>query len=105
MINREEWTKIDLSKLIENTSLVKLLSNVNDLELLSQRIPILIEAIDYLSILDTSGELDPREVELRNMMDAAAADLDFDRAKEFKNNLKNWRILNQLKQIKDGHHK
>ena len=36
MINREEWTKIDLSKLIESSSLVKLLSNVNDLELLSQ---------------------------------------------------------------------
>ena len=87
MINREEWTKIDLSKLIESSSLVKLLSDVNDLELLSQRIPILIEAIDYLSDLDTSGELDPREVELRNMMDSAAADLDFDKAKEIKNQL------------------
>ena len=87
LIEREEWALIDLSRLEDNTELAKQLHQIKTLESHQKMVPILIECLTVLNNFENTGEIDPAQAKLRQDMNTAAANLDFDKAKSLKEEL------------------
>jgi superfamily I DNA and/or RNA helicase len=87
LIEREEWGLIDLSRLKDNTEITEQLNQINTLESHQKMVPILLECLTVLNNFESTGEVDPAQAKLRQEMNTAAADLDFDKAKALKEEL------------------
>ena len=87
LIEREVWSLIDLSRLKNNTEIAEQLSQINALESHQKMVPILLEGLTVLNNFENTGEVDPAQAKLRQEMNIAAADLDFDKAKALKEEL------------------
>ena len=84
LIERDEWSLIDLSRLKENAEIVEQLNQINTLNDRQKMAPVLLECLAVLNNFETGGEVDPAQAKLRQEMTTAAADLDFDKAKALK---------------------
>ena len=87
LIEREDWNSIDLSRLKKNTELVNQLKQINTLNDRQKLAPVLLECLAVLNNFEDGGEVDPAQAKLRQEMNTAAADLDFDKAKALKEEL------------------
>ena len=63
------------------------LNQIKTLESHQKMVPILIECLTVLNNFENTGEIDPAQAKLRQEMNTAAADLDFDKAKDLKEEL------------------
>jgi hypothetical protein len=86
-IEREEWSSIDLSRLKANTEIANQLKQINTLNGHQKMTPVLLESLAVLNNFENTGEVDPAQAKLRQEMNTAAADLDFDKAKTLKEEL------------------
>ena len=87
LIEREEWSLIDLSRLKTNTEIANQLKQINTLNGHQKMAPVLLESLAVLNNFENTGEVDPAQAKLRQEMNTAAADLDFDKAKALKEEL------------------
>jgi superfamily I DNA and/or RNA helicase len=87
LIEREEWSLIDLNRLKDSTEIAEQLNQINALESHQKMVPILLECLTILNNFENTGEVDPAQAKLRQEMNTAAADLDFDKAKALKEEL------------------
>lgn len=87
LIEREEWALIDLSRLEDNAEIAEQLNQIKTLESHQKMVPILVECLSVLKNFENTGEIDPAQAKLRQEMNTAAADLDFDKAKDLKEEL------------------
>jgi hypothetical protein len=100
-IQREEWLLIDLNRLKDSNKIGSQLNRIKELDQRQKIHPILEECIAVLDNIDITGEVDPVQAKLRQEMAAAAADLDFDKAKTLQEELKQLE-QNQTKDIGIG---
>ena len=87
LIERDEWSLIDLSRLKENAEIVEQLNEINSFNDRQKMAPVLLECLAVLNNFETGGEVDPAQAKLRQEIDTAAADYDFDKAKALKEEL------------------
>jgi len=87
LVERDEWSFIDLSRLKENTEIVEQLNEINIFNDRQKMAPVLLECLAVLNNFETGGEVDPAQAKLRQEIDTAAADYDFDKAKALKEEL------------------
>jgi superfamily I DNA and/or RNA helicase len=87
LIDREDWRAIDLSRLKDNTEIMSQLNQINTLNDHQKMAPVLLECLAVLNNFEGGGEVDPAQAKLRQEMNTAAADLDFDKAKALKEEL------------------
>ena len=79
-----------MSRLEDNAEIAEQLNQIKTLESHQKMVPILIECLTVLNNFENTGEIDPAQAKLRQEMNTAAADLDFDKAKDLKEELENW---------------
>ncbi|MDA8680132.1 AAA domain-containing protein [Euryarchaeota archaeon] len=84
LIERDEWSLIDLSRLKESAEIAEQLTQINTLNDQQKMAPVHHECLAVLNNIETEGEIDPAQAKLRQEMTTAAADLDFDKAKAIK---------------------
>ena len=65
-------------------------------------VPILNECLTVLNNFENTGEVDPAQAKLRQEMNTAAADLDFDKAKALKEELEQLEREQRTKPPLDG---
>jgi len=87
IIKQDKWSEINLNNLNNNNDFTKDLQRIIELETEQSNLTLLEEGKDLMSNLDTSGEVSHEVAKLRQEMDKAAANLDFDKAKRLKGEL------------------
>ena len=86
-MERGEWEMIDVSRLNDGSQIDGQVKQINELDNKQKMVPILEECLDILNDFDITGDVDPAQAKLRQEMNDAAAELNFDKAKSLKEEL------------------
>ena len=86
-MERGEWEMIDVSQLNDDSGLGEKVKQINELDGKEKMMPIFEECLELLNDLDITGDVDPAQAKLRQEMNDAAAELNFDKAKSLKEKL------------------
>ena len=86
-MERGEWELIDVSRLNDDSGIGGQVKQINELDNEQKRMPILEECLKLLNDFDITGDVDPAQAKLRQEMNDAAAELNFDKAKSLKEEL------------------
>jgi len=86
-MERGKWELIDVSRLNDNSGIGGQVKQINELDNEQKRMPILEECLKLLNDFDITGDVDPAQAKLRQEMNDAAAELNFDKAKSLKEEL------------------
>ena len=86
-MERGEWEMIDVSRLNDDSGIGGQVKQINELDDEQKRMPILEECLKLLNDFDITGDVDPAQAKLRQEMNDAAAELNFDKAKSLKEEL------------------
>lgn len=86
-MERGEWEMIDVSRLNDGSQIDGQVKQINELDNKQKMMPILEECLNLLNDFDITGDVDPAQAKLRQEMNDAAAELNFDKAKSLKEEL------------------
>jgi superfamily I DNA and/or RNA helicase len=87
LMERDEWVMVDLSRLNNDSGIGEQVKQINELDSKQKTMPILKKCLELLNDFDITGDVDPAQAKLRQEMNDAAAELNFDKAKTLKEEL------------------